>query len=156
MIIFNRAMIVAGIGGLVAGAIVAQLYSQYDDNKLANALFVLLIEYDVYIPFFAVLLFMDNRHKTHDSLNNNQKISPFKHYLMKLAASIVVSEGIYSITKITLHYEFLQLTKESYQASLASSLIGWVVFFVSINVLAKRFSLFRHDKANSKDLLGPK
>src|SRR5574342_633403 len=82
MILFNRAMIVAGIGGLVAGAIVAQLYSQYDDNKLSNALFVLLIEYNVYIPFFAILLFMDNRHKNHKSLKNNQKISPLHHYVV--------------------------------------------------------------------------
>jgi len=156
MILFNRAMIVAGIAGLVAGACVAQLYSQYDDNKLANAMIVLSIEYDVYIPFFALLLFIDNRHKNHNSINNNQKISPLHHNVVKLATSIIVSEGIYSITKVSLHYEFLQITKESYQASLVSSLIGWVVFFVSINVLAKRFSLFRHDKVNNKDFLESK
>lgn len=156
MILFNRAMIVAGIAGLVAGACVAQLYAQYDNNKMANALFVLLIEYDVYIPFFAFLLYVDNRHKNHNSITDNKKIFPINHNLIKLGMSMFISEGIYSLTKITLHYEFLQLTKEPYQASLASSLIGWVVFFVSINVLAKRFSLFRHDKVNHKDSLRSK
>ncbi len=146
IVLLNRAMIIAGIAGLFSGAYVAQLYSEYDNNKLANALIVLLIEYAVYIPFFAVLFYVDNRHKYHDPISGKRKMSLFKQDIMKLAIAMSVSEVVYSVTKISLHYQFLQFTTESYQASLASSLIGWIVFFFSINVIAKRIRLFRYDK----------
>lgn len=139
-------MVIAGLAGLFSGACVAQLYGKYDNNNLANALVVLLTEYAVYIPFLTVLIYINNRQKYYDPITGKQNISLFKHDIKKLAIAMSISEVVYSVTKVSWHYQFLQFTMERYQASLASSMIGWGVFFVFINVIAKKINLFRYDE----------
>ena len=55
----------------------------------------------------------------------------------------LMSEIIYSVMKISIRYQFLQLGAQPYQASMASSLIEWGVFLVSINVSVKVVKLFK-------------
>jgi hypothetical protein len=65
-ILFNKNLILAGVAAFFAGAIFAQIYSEQErtnNNDLLNALATLSIEYGVYIPLFAVLFYLDNRHR---------------------------------------------------------------------------------------------
>ena len=145
----NRSMVIAGLGGLFSGAYVAQLYFKYDQNSLTNALVVLWTEYAVYIPFLGALLYIENRHKYLDPITGKENISLFKQDMKKLAIAMSVSEVVYSVTKITWHYQFLQFAIAPIQASLASSLIGWAVFFVFINAIGDKIKLFRFDEKKS-------
>jgi uncharacterized protein (DUF2062 family) len=55
--------------------------------------------------------------------------------IKKLIASFSVSEIVYSVTKISSNYQLLQLGTQPYQASMVSSLIASVAFYVVINVI---------------------
>ena len=149
LILFHRSLVIAGLSGLFLGAYVAQLYSYYDDSKLANALVVLVIEYCADIPIFVILLFFNNRKKYSDPLIGKKNKSFIIRDLQKLVIAVIASEGIYCVAKVTFHYLFLQFATQPYEASLASSIIGWASFFVVINVINKKFKLLKRENENS-------
>jgi hypothetical protein len=66
-ILFNRNLISAGAGGFIASAFISQLYySQYDSGDFAISVVALATEYTVCVPLFALLFYVDNRHKYFD------------------------------------------------------------------------------------------
>lgn len=145
ILLFNRAMVVAGLFGILSGAFVAQLFTP--DDKLANSLVSLLAEYSVDIPVLCIMLNIDKRSKYRNPTDKSDR-SFIQWDITKLLIALFASEIVYSATKISLQYIFLQFTIEPYQASLISSIIGWIIFFVFINVLNKMFGLFRKQNDN--------
>ena len=100
-------------------------------------------EYAVYVPVFALLFYVDNRQKYVDPETGKKDRKRIMQDVKKLFASFSVSEVIFSITRITSQYAFLQMAYQPYEASMASSLVAWGVFFVSINLMAKATRLFK-------------
>lgn len=142
-ILFNRNLIISGAGAFFASAYVSQLYAQYDSNDFANSALALTVEYGVYIPVFAALFYMDNRSKYVDPATGRRDSRRVMQDIKKLFAAFSVSEVIYSVTKVAMQYALLQAGSQPYEASMASSLIAWGVFFVAINLMAKIVKLFR-------------
>jgi hypothetical protein len=140
IVLFNRAMVIAGLIGLFSGASVAQLYSH--DDRLENSIITLLTEYGFDIPVFCIMLYVEKRAKYRDPITGKSDKSHIKWDMKKLVISLVVSEGNYCVTKVSLQYIFLLFT-EPYQASLISSIIGWISFFILINALNKTLGFFR-------------
>ena len=140
IVLFNRAMVIAGLIGLFSGASVAQLYSH--DDRLENSIVTLLTEYGFDIPVFCIMLYVEKRAKYRDPITGKSDKSHIKWDMKKLVISLVVSEGNYCVTKVSLQYIFLLFT-EPYQASLISSIIGWISFFILINALNKTLGFFR-------------
>jgi len=143
-ILFNRNLIVAGAGGFFASAYVSQLYAQYDSNNFANSTLALAAEYGVYIPVFAALFYADNRSKYVDPATGRRDSRRLRHDIKKLFAAFSVSEVIFAITRVLAQYALLQAESQPYEASMASSLVAWGVFFVAINTMAKLVKLFKH------------
>lgn len=143
-ILFNRNLIIAGAGGFFASAYVSQLYSQYDSSDLGNSIVALATEYGVYIPVFAVLFYIDNRLKYIDPATGRRDSRRLWQDIKKLFAAFSVSEVIFSITRVLVQYALLQAGSQPYEASMASSLAAWGVFFVAINSMAKLVKLFKH------------
>ena len=139
---FNRNIIIAGFAAFLTSTYVAQA-SYESTGDLGNSAVALATEYGVYIPAFALLFYLDNRGKYVDETGkrNSKKIGDD---IKKLLASFSVSEAIFAVTRFGLHYQFLQLGAEAYEASMASSVVAWAVFFVAINLMAKLVKLFRH------------
>ena len=144
-ILFNRNLIIAGAGGFLASALVSQLYSQHGSGEFENSVAALATEYAVYVPAFALLFYFDNRHKyVVDPETGKKDRKRIMRDVKKLFASFSVSEVIFSVTRIASQYAFLQLAAyQPYEASMASSLVAWGVFFVSINLMARATRLFK-------------
>lgn len=148
-VLFNRNLIIAGAGAFFASAYVSQLYAQYDSNDFANSTLALAVEYGVYIPVFATLFYVDNRSKYVDPATGRRDSRRVMRDLKKLFAAFSVSEVIYSITKVMMQFALLQAGSQPYEASMASSLMAWGVFFVTINLMAKLVRLFRGNQSSS-------
>jgi len=142
-ILFNRNLIISGAGAFFASASMSQLYAQYDSNDLANSAVALAMEYGVYIPAFATLFYVDNRSKYVDPATGRRDSRRVMQDVRKLFAAFSISEVIYSVTKVLMQYVLLQAGGQPYEASMASSLIAWGVFFVTINSMAKLVRLFK-------------
>ena len=146
VILFNKNLIISGVGGFFTSAYVSQLYSQFDkNNEFANSVFALATEYAVYLPLFSILFYVDNRQKYFDPVTGKKNGKQIRDDIKKLFAAFSVSEVIYSITRIATQYGLLlqELKIEPYGASMVSSLTAWGTFLVAINVMAKLTRLFQ-------------
>jgi len=142
-ILFNKNLIISGILAFFAGAIFTQLYSEYDQNNFRNSFITLTIEYVVYIPLFAMLYYIDNKDKYLDKLTNKKNYSLIRKDIIKLLTAFSISEIVFTISKIFIHYQLLQNSVEPYQASMIGSVCAWAIFFVVINYSIKTVKLFR-------------
>ncbi len=142
-VLFNKNLIIAGMGAFFAGALAAQLYALHDSNAIANSMVALLTEYGVYIPVFAFLFYRDNRHRYVDPSTGKRNSRKLRGDIKKLFAAFSVSEIIYSVARTYLHYQLMQGGMEPYQASMVASSIAWAVFILSVNTGIKLVKLFK-------------
>lgn len=143
-ILFNKNILISGICAFFAGALFTQLYSLFDGSNFNNSLVTLTFEYAVYLPIFGFLYYTDNKLRYIDKLsgkiNKRKVLRDFK----KLVVAFVISEIIYSISKIIFHYQLLTMgIVEPYQASMIGSLIAWTIFLVIINISVTAVNLFK-------------
>ena len=142
-ILFNKNIILSGTVALFVGALSTQLYAQNDSNNLVNSIVTLSIEYGVYIPLFAILFYMDNKQRYIDPVTQKKDYSIIKGDVKKMVAAFTISELIYSVAKLLIHYGLLQNNIEPYQASMIGALAAWSLFLVAINLGIKAVRLFR-------------
>jgi hypothetical protein len=141
-ILFNKNMIISGIFAFIVGTFFTQFYAQYEKNNFVNSMVTLSVEYAVYIPLFAFLYYLDNKEKYVDRLSGRKNYAIIKNDIIKLFAIFSISEIIFSLSKVSLHFQLMQISFEPYQASMIASLTAWFIFLVIINFGAKIVKLF--------------
>jgi hypothetical protein len=144
-IIFNKNIIVAGTAALIVGTFFTQFYAQQNKNNFLNAIVTLSVEYAVYIPLFGLFYYFDNKEKYVDPLSGKKNYAIIKNDIIKLFAIFTISEVIYSVSKVSIHFQLMQLSFEPYQASMIGSFTAWFIFLVIINFGAKIVKLFKND-----------
>ncbi|MEM4285206.1 MAG: hypothetical protein QXS98_03365 [Candidatus Nitrosocaldus sp.] len=143
VILFNKNLLISGTGGFFASAYISQVHLEYYADKLTNSILALVIEYAVYIPLFALLFYMDNRSRYIDHASGKRNSKALKDDVKKLFAAFSVAEIVFSITRFASQYQLLQVDIQAYQASMLSSVIAWIVFFIVINMMARIVRLLR-------------
>ena len=142
-ILLNRNIIIAGTAALIVGVFFTQLYSEYNKNNLLNSIVTLTVEYAVYIPIFAILYYLDNRGRYVDALTGKKNYAIIKSDLIKLFTIFSISEVIYSVAKVSIHFQLMQISFEPYQATMIASTTAWLIFLIIINLGAKFVKLFK-------------
>lgn len=142
-ILFNKNMIISGIFAFIVGTFFTQFYAQYEKNNFVNSIVTLSVEYAVYIPLFGFLYYLDNKEKYVDRISGKKNYVNIKNDILKLFAIFSISEIIFSVSKVSMHYQLMQITFEPYQASMIASFSAWLIFLVIINLGAKIVKLFK-------------
>jgi hypothetical protein len=142
-ILLNRNIFIAGTAALIVGVFFTQLYSEYNKNNLLNSIVTLTVEYTVYIPIFTILYYLDNRVRYVDALSGKKNYANIKSDLIKLFAIFSISEVIYSVAKVSIHFQLMQISFEPYQATMIASTTAWLIFLIIINLGAKFVKLFK-------------
>jgi hypothetical protein len=142
-ILLNKNIIIAGTAALIVGVFFTELYSEYNKNNLLNSIVTLTVEYAVYIPIFAILYFLDNRGRYVDALTGKKNYANIKSDLIKLFTIFSISEVIYSVAKVSIHFQLMQISFEPYQATMLASTTAWLIFLIIINLGAKFVKLFK-------------
>ena len=142
-ILFNKNIFIAGIAALIVGTFFTQFYAQQNKNNFLNSIVTLSVEYAVYIPLFALFFYFDNkgRYVNHSSGKKNYK--NIKNDIIKLFAIFSISEIIFAVSKVSIHFQLMQISFEPYQASMIGSFTAWFIFLVVINYGAKFVKLFK-------------
>jgi hypothetical protein len=142
-ILLNKNIFIAGTAALIVGVFFTELYSEYDKNNLLNSIVTLTVEYAVYIPIFAILYYLDNRGRYVDALTGKKNYANIKSDLVKLFTIFSISEVIYSVAKVSIHFQLMQISFEPYQATMIASTTAWLIFLIIINLGAKFVKLFK-------------
>lgn len=143
-IFLNKNIIIAGTAALIVGIFFTEFYSQYNKNNFLNSIVTLSIEYSIYIPLFALLYYYDNRDRHVNALTGKKNYENIKNDVIKLFAIFSISEIIYSVSKVSIHFQLMQISFEPHQATIIGSFIAWCIFLVFINFGARVVKLFKH------------
>jgi hypothetical protein len=143
-ILLNKNIIIAGTAALVVGVYFTELYSEYSENNFLNSIVTLIVEYAIYIPLFAFFYYLDNKGRYVDALTGKKNYANIKSDLIKLLTIFSISEIIYSVSKVSIHFQLMQISFEPYQATIIGSFIAWFIFLVVINFGAKVVKLFKN------------
>jgi len=142
-ILFNKNIIIAGTAALIVGTFFTQFFAQQSKDNFLNSIVTLLVEYGIYIPLFALFFYFDNKSRYVDPLTGEKNYANIKNDIIKLVAIFAISEFIFSISKVSIHFQLMQLSFEPYQASMIGSFTAWFIFLVVINLGAKIVKLFK-------------
>ena len=143
-ILFNKNIIIAGIAALIVGTFFTQFYSQQNKNNFLNSIVTLSVEYAVYLPLFGIFYYLDNRGRYVDPLSGKKNYANIKNDIIKLVTIFAISEIIFSVSKVSIHFQLMQISFEPYQASIIGAFTAWIVFLVIINFGAKIVKLFKN------------
>jgi hypothetical protein len=143
-VLFNKNILISGIFAFFAGAIFTQFFSGFNSDSLSNSIVTLIFEYCIYIPIFSYLFYLDNKSRYIKKETGKKNYSNIKTDIKKLITAFAISETIYSVSKVMLHYQLLTLGFiEPYQTSMIASIIAWIIFLLVINLSIKAVHLFK-------------
>jgi hypothetical protein len=142
-ILLNKSIIIAGVAALIVGTFFTEFYSKYDNNNFFNSVVTLTVEYSIYIPIFVLFFYHDNKNKYVDPVTGIRNNGNIKGDIIKLFTIFSISEVIYAVSKVSIHFQLMQISFEPYQASMIGSLLAWFIFLIIINFSAKIVKLFK-------------
>jgi hypothetical protein len=141
-ILFNKNIIIAGTAALIVGIFFTQFFAQQSKDNFLNSIVTLFVEYGIYIPLFALFFYFDNKSRYVDPISGKKNYAIIKNDIIKLFAIFSISEIIYAVSKVSIHFQLMQISFEPYQASIIGSFTAWFIFLVFINLGAKFVKLF--------------
>ncbi|MBA2267952.1 MAG: hypothetical protein M3Q77_05695 [Thermoproteota archaeon] len=143
-VLFNKNILISGIFAFFAGALFTQFYSELNSDSLSNSIVTLMMEYCIYIPIFSYLFYLDNKSRYIQAETGKKNYNKIKTDIKKLITAFAISETIYSVSKVVLHYQLLILGFiVPYQTSMIASIISWIIFLLVINLSVKAVHLFK-------------
>lgn len=142
-ILFNKSIIVSGTFAFFVGTFFTQFYAQYEKNNFVNSIVTLSVEYAVYIPLFGLFYYLDNKEKYVDPQSGKKNYKIIKRDVVKLFTIFSISEVIFSVSKLSIHYHLMEISVEPYLASMIGSLTAWFIFLLAINFGVKLIKLFK-------------
>ena len=142
-ILLNKSIIIAGIAALIVGTFFTEFYSEHDKNNFFNSIVTLTVEYAIYIPIFVLFFYHDNKNKYIDPVTGIKNNANIKNDIIKLFTIFSISEVIYAVSKVSIHFQLMQISFEPYQASTIGSISAWIIFLILINFGAKFVKLFK-------------
>lgn len=127
---YNKNLAISAIITAIADiAIVTLSASIFNENYLLISSISLVADFIVFNSIFVVLLYKDNILKK-DRLRQDS---------MKFITTLGLSEITYLVTKFTTTYMFFQFFElDSAQISIATTMVAWILYIITSNILAKR------------------
>lgn len=127
---YNKNLAISAIITAIADiAIVTLSASIFNENYLLISSISLVADFIVFNSIFVVLLYKDNILKK-ERLRQDS---------MKFITTLGLSEITYLVTKFTTTYMFFQFFElDSAQISIATTMIAWILYIITSNILAKR------------------
>jgi hypothetical protein len=143
VILFNKNLLISGIVSFLVGTVTTQVYKTIDNNNVSNSVITLIVGYCVYIPLFSFLFYRDNKSRYIDPVSKRRNYKNIKDDIPKLFGTFSISEVVFIVTKLYIHYSLLGLNYQPYVAITIAELTAWVVFLVLINASIKLVKLLK-------------
>jgi hypothetical protein len=146
-ILFNKNIFIAGTAALIVGTFFTEFYAQQTENNFLNSIVTLTVEYAVYIPLFALFFYIDNKDRYIDRSSGKKNYQNIKNDIIKLFAIFSISEIIFAVSKVSIHFQLMQISFEPYEATIIGSFIAWFIFLIVINLGANTVRLFKNSNS---------
>lgn len=128
----NKNLIIGAIIGITISAISARTFSKEEDYLITT--YTIIVEYTGFFSTLFALFYIDNR----------KNKTTFRADLIKFFSSVGISEIIYLVVRWLVSYYLLTVNYDPSIATLISQLVGWAIFMIAVNVIAKKIKLYKN------------
>ena len=136
-ILINKNLLIAGIIGFLASAIIAELYAIYSPSNVLTSTVTVLVGFIVYKISFIVLFHIDNKQKYTNRFNSQINFNILKQIIKKMIFAWSIFDIINNISRWIILYELLLIGLRPFEAAILSSIIASSLSYLSINIILR-------------------
>lgn len=141
-ILLNRNLLVAGIFGFIASAVIAELYALYSPSDVLTSTITVLVGFIIYKISFLVLFHIDTKRKYTNKFTSQINFVILKQIIKKMIFAWCIFDIVNNLSRWIILYELLIIGFRPFEAAILSSIAASSLSYLSINIILKRIKIF--------------
>ena len=148
-ILMNRNLLVAGIFGFIASAIIAELYTLYSPSDVLTSTITVLVGFVIYKISFIILFHIDTKRKYTNNVTSQINFVILKQIIKKMIFAWCIFDIVNNLSRWIILYELLLWGFGPFEAVIITSIDATSLSYVSINIISRRNKIFSSLKKNT-------
>jgi hypothetical protein len=141
-ILLNKNLLIAGIIGFLASAVIAELYAIYSPSNVLTSTVTVLVGFIVYKTSFILLFHIDNKQKYTNRFNSQINFNILKQIIKKMIFAWSIFDIINNVSRWIILYELLLIGLRPFEAAILSSIAASSISYLSINIILRLTKIF--------------
>ena len=145
-ILMNKNLLIAGIFGFIASAVIAELYALYSTSDVLTSTVTVLVGFIIYKTAFVVLFHIDNKQKYTNRLTSEINFTILKQIIKKMIFAWSIFDIVNNLVRGIILFELLLIDLKPFEAAMISSLTASSLSYLSINLISRHIKIFSSSK----------
>ena len=141
-ILMNRNLLVAGIFGFIASAVIAGLYALYSPSDVLISTITVLVGFIIYKISFLVLFHIDTKRKYTNKVTSQINFVILKQIIKKMIFAWCIFDIVNNLSRWIILYELLLMGFRPFEAVIITSIAASSLSYLSINIISRRNKIF--------------
>ena len=141
-ILMNRNLLVAGIFGFIASAVIAELYALYSPSDVLTSTITVLVGFIIYKISFIVLFHIDTKRKYTNKVTSQINFVILKQIIKKMIFAWSIFDIVNNLSRWIILYELLIMGFGPFEAVIITSIAATSLSYLSINIISRRNKIF--------------
>ena len=142
----NKNLLIAGIFGFIASAVIAELYALYSPSDVLTSTVTVLVGFIIYKTAFVVLFHIDNKQKYTNRLTSEINFTILKQIIKKMIFAWSIFDIVNNLVRGIILFELLLIDLKPFEAAIISSLTASSLSYLSINLISRHIKIFSSSK----------
>ena len=142
----NKNLLIAGIFGFIASAVIAELYALYSPSDVLTSTITVLVGFIIYKISFVVLFHIDNKRKYTNRLTSEINFNILKQIIKKMIFAWSIFDIVNNLVRGIILFELLLIDLKPFEAAIISSLTASSLSYLSINLISRHIKIFSSSK----------
>jgi hypothetical protein len=142
----NKNLLIAGIFGFIASAVIAELYALYSTSDVLTSTVTVLVGFIIYKTAFVVLFHIDNKQKYTNRLTSEINFNILKQIIKKMIFAWSIFDIVNNLVRGIILFELLLIDLKPFEAAIISSLTASSLSYLSINLISRHIKIFSSSK----------
>jgi len=138
----NKNLLIAGIFGFIASAVIAEIYAIYSPSDVLTSTITVLVGFIIYKISFIVLFHIDNKRKYTNRFTSRINFNRLKQIIKKMIFAWSIFDIVNNLSRWIILYELLLTGFRPFEAAILSSIAASSLSYLSINIISKRIKIF--------------
>jgi hypothetical protein len=142
----NKNLLIAGIFGFIASAVIAELYALYSTSDVLTSTVTVLVGFIIYKTAFVVLFHIDNKQKYTNRLTSEINFTILKQIIKKMIFAWSIFDIVNNLVRGIILFELLLIDLKPFEAAIISSITASSLSYLSINLISQHIKIFSSSK----------
>ena len=138
----NKNLLIAGIIGFLASAVIAELYATYSPSTVLTSTITVLGGFIIYKISFIVLFHIDNKRKYTNRFNSKINFNILKQIIKKMIFAWSIFDIVNNLSRWIILFELLLIGFGPFEAAILSSIAASSLSYLLINIILRRIKIF--------------